>query len=288
MVGAVTTTSSRTAKEGHSVSSTSTIESPSGAVRKRSGRHPGGRPRRGPAHPRDRGRGRGDLRGAERDLRVGAVHHVPAPRRARTQRPRRAGRAPASTSAAPCSRCTPRATTATRRWLAWPGPMLEAVGEDTGETVHLAVANGGRVAHVAQVDSTFLLGARDWTDVDVPPHCSALGKVLLAWKVLDLPEGPLERCHRPELPHHRGPGGGPRGGPLAEASRSPSTSSRSGSPVWLRPSSGRREPSWRVVGISGPTARLEDRVDHLGQLLKEQTEALSKLLRHGTRTEGKT
>ena len=42
------------------------------------------------------------------------------------------------------------------------------------------------------MDSTFLLGARDWTDVEVPPHCSALGKVLLAWKVLDLPVGPLE------------------------------------------------------------------------------------------------
>jgi hypothetical protein len=33
---------------------------------------------------------------------------------------------------------------------------------------------------------------------------------------------------------------------------------------------------------------MEDRVDHLGQLLKEQTEALSLLLRRGTRTEGKT
>ena len=72
-------------------------------------------------------------------------------------------------------------------------PMLEAIGEDTGETVHLAVANGGRVAHVDQVDCTFLLGARDWTDVDVPPHCSALGKVLLAWKVLELPEDPWNR-----------------------------------------------------------------------------------------------
>ena len=93
-------------------------------------------------------------------------------------------------------------------------PMLEAVGEDTGETVHLAVANGGRVAHVDQVDSTFLLGARDWTDVEVPPHCSALGKVLLAWKVLDLPERTPGKGHRPELPHHRGSGGGPRGDTL--------------------------------------------------------------------------
>ncbi len=93
-------------------------------------------------------------------------------------------------------------------------PMLEVIGEDTGETVHLAVANGGRVAHVDQVDSTFLLGARDWTDVEVPPHCSALGKVLLAWKVLDLPDGPLESVTDLDPAHRRRPGGGPRGGTL--------------------------------------------------------------------------
>ena len=37
-----------------------------------------------------------------------------------------------------------------------------------------------------------------------------------------------------------------------------------------------------AVGVSGPTARLEDRVDSLGRLLKDQTEELSELLRHGT------
>jgi IclR family acetate operon transcriptional repressor len=36
-----------------------------------------------------------------------------------------------------------------------------------------------------------------------------------------------------------------------------------------------------AVGVSGPTARLEDRLDELGQLLKEHTEELSGLLRRG-------
>ena len=58
-------------------------------------------------------------------------------------------------------------------------PTLERVGDDTGETVNLSVARGDRVVQVAQVDSTYLLGTRDWTEVDVPAHCSALGKVLL-------------------------------------------------------------------------------------------------------------
>ena len=38
---------------------------------------------------------------------------------------------------------------------------------------------------IAQVDSTYMLGARDWMQVDVPPHCSALGKVLYAFGALD-------------------------------------------------------------------------------------------------------
>src|SRR5688572_9290410 len=57
-------------------------------------------------------------------------------------------------------------------------PTLEKVGADTGETVHLSVARGDRVVQVAQLNSTYLLGSRDWTQVDVPEHCSALGKVL--------------------------------------------------------------------------------------------------------------
>ena len=166
-------------------------------------------------------------------------------------------------------------------------PMLEAVGEDTGETVHLAVANGGRVAHVAQVDSTFLLGARDWTDVDVPPHCSALGKVLLAWKVLDLPDGPLERVtdqsfrNTEDLEED-----------LEEARSRGFAVTLDELEIGLSgvaaPVFGPERTVVASVGISGPTARMEDRVDHLGQLLKEQTEALSLLLRRGTRTEGKT
>lgn len=72
-------------------------------------------------------------------------------------------------------------------------PELVALGEATGETVHLAVARAGTVVHIDQVDSTFLLGSRDWVGVDVPSHASALGKVLYAWGALGLPEGDLER-----------------------------------------------------------------------------------------------
>ena len=38
-----------------------------------------------------------------------------------------------------------------------------------------------------------------------------------------------------------------------------------------------------ALGVSGPTARLQDRVDHVGRLLIEQADALSALLRSRTR-----
>src|SRR6188472_443314 len=72
-------------------------------------------------------------------------------------------------------------------------PAMERLGEQTHETVHLSVARGDRVAQVAQVDSRFLLGTRDWTEVEVPAHTSALGKVFYAWGALPIPKNGLER-----------------------------------------------------------------------------------------------
>ncbi|MEO7350971.1 MAG: IclR family transcriptional regulator [Marmoricola sp.] len=163
-------------------------------------------------------------------------------------------------------------------------PMLQVIGTETGETVHLAVANGGRVSHIDQVDSTFLLGARDWTDVEVPPHCSALGKVLLAWKVIELPEGLLERVTDHTL---RTPGA--LEDDLEDARSRGFAVTLDELEIGLSgvaaPVFGPDGTAVATVGISGPTARLEDRVGHLGRLLTDQTEALTALLRHGTRTE---
>jgi IclR family transcriptional regulator, acetate operon repressor len=68
---------------------------------------------------------------------------------------------------------------------------LDEIGERTGETVNLAVARGDEVVQVAQVDASYLLGLTNWLDVSVPPHCSALGKVFYAYKVMTLPDGDL-------------------------------------------------------------------------------------------------
>lgn len=72
-------------------------------------------------------------------------------------------------------------------------PALDALAETTGETINFAVPRGDAVVQVAQADGRYLLGATNWVGVEVPAHCSALGKVFYAEGMLRLPAGPLER-----------------------------------------------------------------------------------------------
>jgi IclR family acetate operon transcriptional repressor len=55
------------------------------------------------------------------------------------------------------------------------------------------VASRGLVEQIAQVDSTYLIGGTNWVGLSVPLHCSALGKVLLAYDAAELPPGRLAR-----------------------------------------------------------------------------------------------
>lgn len=74
-------------------------------------------------------------------------------------------------------------------------PFLDRLGALTGETINLAVvASAGRaVQQIAQVSSRFMIGGTNWVGLDVPLHCSASGKVLLAFGAAAVPAGPLER-----------------------------------------------------------------------------------------------
>ena len=162
-------------------------------------------------------------------------------------------------------------------------PVMQRIGADTGETVHLSVARGDRVVQVAQIDSTYLLGTRDWTEIEVPAHCSALGKVLLAWGALPFPDGELERPTPATLPD-------------ADAVRSDGRDARErgwastedeleiGLTGIAVPVFGLHGDVVASLGISGPTARLAERIDELGRHLLDQSAALSSLLRGPTRT----
>lgn len=72
-------------------------------------------------------------------------------------------------------------------------PFLDELGRRTGETINLGVPHGSMVEQVAQVDSRYLLGATNWLGRPVPLHCTALGKVLVAFGAAELPPGRLER-----------------------------------------------------------------------------------------------
>ena len=164
------------------------------------------------------------------------------------------------------------------------GPTLAAIGEETHETVNLSVARGDRVVQVAQVDSQFILGTRDWTQIDVPAHCSSLGQGV------------------PGL----GRRGGPRAARAADAGLAHGDDRGAGRPARARkrgwaitvdelevglsgiavPVCGPRDRIVAALGVSGPTTRLEQRFDELGPLLREHASELGDLLRGNTHEEG--
>jgi DNA-binding IclR family transcriptional regulator len=69
---------------------------------------------------------------------------------------------------------------------------MAALADATGETINVAVATPGGVEHLAQVESRHYLGTSHWVGRKVPYHCTANGKVLLAFAAAGAAEGPLE------------------------------------------------------------------------------------------------
>lgn len=158
-------------------------------------------------------------------------------------------------------------------------PVLRRLGERTGETVNLAVPRGHSVVQIAQVDSTYLLGATNWVGVEVPAHCTALGKVFYAFDRIALPATPLERrtARSPRT--------------AAELNRQLATVRDLGFAV----ARGELEPGLDAVAapirgvggqviaalsVSGPDVRLADQLEDIGHLLVLETDTLSGLLGH--------
>lgn len=163
-------------------------------------------------------------------------------------------------------------------------PMLEAVAVETGETANLGIPRGRTVVQIAQVNSSYLLGARDWLGVDVPPHCSALGKVLHAFDALEL-DGDLESVTPASLTS------------MAALQHDATRTRRNGFALTVdeleigltalaAPVLGGNGDVVAALGVSGSTSRLGDQVDQVGRLLVDQAEALSKLLRRRQRRNG--
>lgn len=164
-------------------------------------------------------------------------------------------------------------------------PVLEQLAARTGETVNLGVPSGDTVAQVAQIDTQFVLGSRNWVGVDVPAHCSALGKVLYAFDVLRLPAGALAR------PTKKSVGSATRlRAELAEVRERGFAQAIDELEVGLTavaaPVHGPNGTVVAALGVSGPGARLTAQIDQVGRLLIEQADALTRLLSRRVLKEG--
>jgi DNA-binding IclR family transcriptional regulator len=70
-------------------------------------------------------------------------------------------------------------------------PFLHQVTERTGECSHLAVLTQGKALYIDQVESPATLRVNVQVGQTAPLHCTALGKVLLAFSDME-PRGPFE------------------------------------------------------------------------------------------------
>jgi DNA-binding IclR family transcriptional regulator len=59
-------------------------------------------------------------------------------------------------------------------------PVLSELALSTKETAHLAVLDNFKVSFIDWVEAPQTIGLKSLTGVDLPPHCTASGKVLLA------------------------------------------------------------------------------------------------------------
>lgn len=158
-------------------------------------------------------------------------------------------------------------------------PELEAIGQATGETVNLAIARGNEVVQIAQVDSTYLLGTVNWIDVEVPAHCSALGKVFYASGSLLMPTTRMERrtehtittpaALRREIATITDQGYAETRGEL-----------EIGLDAIAVPVLGPGKTVIAAVGVSGPSSRLGHQLPQLAELLKTHAQRLSDILGH--------
>ncbi len=70
---------------------------------------------------------------------------------------------------------------------------LDALGQASGETINLAVPAREGVEHVAQVEGVHFLGAGQWLGRPVAYHCTAVGKLFLAFGRATVPARPPAR-----------------------------------------------------------------------------------------------
>jgi DNA-binding IclR family transcriptional regulator len=157
---------------------------------------------------------------------------------------------------------------------------LDALSEACGETINLAVPAHHGVEHVAQVDSRHFLGVGQWIGQSVDYHCTANGKVFLAFGRATVPDAPLraytartvtdpEQLRR-ELESVR-----------ADEYASAIDELEIGLSAMAAPVRGARGDVIAALSISGPTVRMtQARIEELRPILTSEARTLSRRLGH--------
>jgi len=70
-------------------------------------------------------------------------------------------------------------------------PSLGRLAQESGETANLILPRPAGTEAIAQIDGRHLLGATNWIGRELGLHCTAAGKVFLAFGALELPAGEL-------------------------------------------------------------------------------------------------
>jgi IclR family KDG regulon transcriptional repressor len=73
-------------------------------------------------------------------------------------------------------------------------PHMHRLSDATGETVHLGMLIDSEIIYVHKVDSRHMLGMYSRVGRRAPLHCTAIGKVLMAWEAPERREQILKGC----------------------------------------------------------------------------------------------
>jgi len=163
---------------------------------------------------------------------------------------------------------------------------LERLGEESGETIDLAVpVPGGSELYLDQVDSRHFLGTVNWVGRRLPHHCTSVGKVFMAFGAAS-PPARLEQFTPATITSS---------GRLAEELRGVRARGYATTVGELEPGLvavaapvlGSDGAAVAAISISGPQLRLDgDRLEQLGDLLVSEIAALSERLGHNPLTKG--
>ena len=157
-------------------------------------------------------------------------------------------------------------------------PSLDALGEASGETINLAVPARHGVEHIAQVEGRHFLGAGQWLGRTVDFHCTANGKVFMAFGRATMPARPL-----PALTPHTITDPGRLRVELSQVRRDGFAEAVDELEIGLAaiaaPVRGAGGQVVAALSITGPTVRMTaDRIAELKPILIEEARTLSRRL----------